>query len=189
VGKELHDDGTYSDKVFAPGYGEFFTAHGGEVEALALAVPTDAIKGSPPTDLEALSRVSHDVIGAVGSGDWKSASAGSRKAARAWAAYRTGHVPRRLEAEMNRALKALSSALEQRDRPRAGSAAIDVAHPRSTFSCSTARRPRSTSAASRSGRTRCSSMRLRATSAQCAAMWRRWNGSGTGSRTGSTPPI
>ena len=39
VARELHDDGTYSNKVFAPGYGEFFTAHGGEVEALALAVP------------------------------------------------------------------------------------------------------------------------------------------------------
>ncbi len=29
VGRELHDDGTFSDKVFAPGYGEFFTAHEG----------------------------------------------------------------------------------------------------------------------------------------------------------------
>nr|MBA3263999.1 hypothetical protein [Thermoleophilaceae bacterium] len=31
VGRELHDDGTYSDKVFAPGYGEFFSGHGSEV--------------------------------------------------------------------------------------------------------------------------------------------------------------
>ncbi len=47
VGRELHDDGTFSDKVFAPGYGEFFTAHEGDVEALALAVPTAALAGAP----------------------------------------------------------------------------------------------------------------------------------------------
>ena len=35
-------DGTTEDKTFAPGYGEFYTAGGGDVEALALAVPTDA---------------------------------------------------------------------------------------------------------------------------------------------------
>ena len=28
IARELHDDGTYSDKVFAPGYGEFFSGHG-----------------------------------------------------------------------------------------------------------------------------------------------------------------
>ena len=44
VARELHDDGTYSDKVFAPGYGEFFTGDKGELEALALAVPTDALR-------------------------------------------------------------------------------------------------------------------------------------------------
>ncbi|MGI8861937.1 MAG: hypothetical protein ACR2GV_04340 [Gaiellaceae bacterium] len=47
VGRELHDDGTFSDKVFAPGYGEFFTAHEGDVEALALAVPTSALCRGP----------------------------------------------------------------------------------------------------------------------------------------------
>ncbi|MEK6253025.1 MAG: hypothetical protein AABM43_14075, partial [Actinomycetota bacterium] len=127
VGRELHDDGTYSDKVFAPGYGEFFSGHGSEVEALALAVPTDALKGSPPAALEVLSRAAHDVIGPARSGNWKSASTGSKAASRAWAAYRREQVPPRLAAEMNRALKALSSAIGKRDRARAGTAAIDVA--------------------------------------------------------------
>src|SRR4030095_10694275 len=39
---ELHSDGKTEQKVFAPGYGEFSTAGGGDVEALALAIPTDA---------------------------------------------------------------------------------------------------------------------------------------------------
>jgi len=38
LAEELHSDGTTEQKVFAPGYGEFYTAGGGDVEALALAV-------------------------------------------------------------------------------------------------------------------------------------------------------
>jgi len=127
VGRELHDDGTYSDKVFAPGYGEFYSAHEGDTEAMALAVPTDALKGSAPAALKTLSRAAHDAIDPALSGNWKSASQGLRTASRAWVAYRREQVPPRLAAEMNRALKALSSAIGKRDRTRAGSAAVDVA--------------------------------------------------------------
>ena len=126
VGKELHDDGTFSDKVFAPGYGEFFTAHGGEVEALALAVPTDALEGPPPAGLQMLSRAAADVLERTRSGAWKPASDGLTAATRAWAAYRREQVPPRLAAEMNRALRAVDSAIGARDRARAGTAAIDV---------------------------------------------------------------
>jgi hypothetical protein len=42
VGSELHDDGTREDKFFAPGYGEFRSASPSELEAMAVAVPTDA---------------------------------------------------------------------------------------------------------------------------------------------------
>ena len=70
VARELHDDGTYSNKVFAPGYGEFFTAHGGEVEAMALAVPTDASTEPVPPELETLSRDAMDALDAVEAGDW-----------------------------------------------------------------------------------------------------------------------
>ena len=128
MGKELHDDGTYSDKVFAPGYGEFFTGHGGEVEALALAVPTDALEGPPPAELAALSRAGADAVARRRrAGSWRSAATGRKPASRAWTAYRRGAVPPRLAAEMNRALKALRSAIARRDRARAGTAAIDVA--------------------------------------------------------------
>jgi len=55
VGEELHADGTHEDKIFAPGYGEFRTAGGGDLEALALAVPTDGLAGEPPAGLLSLS--------------------------------------------------------------------------------------------------------------------------------------
>ena len=35
VGSELHADGSREDKTFAPGYGEFFTGGGGDIEAMA----------------------------------------------------------------------------------------------------------------------------------------------------------
>ena len=103
VGRELHDDGTYSEKVFAPGYGEFYSAHEGDTEALALAVPTDGLKRPPPPELSALSRAGAELLDPARSGNWKSASPGSRNASRAWAAYRTEGVPPRLAAEMESA--------------------------------------------------------------------------------------
>ncbi|MEJ7723299.1 MAG: hypothetical protein WKF64_03265, partial [Ilumatobacteraceae bacterium] len=50
VAEELHLDGSTSEKQFAPGYGEFYSASDGEVEALSLAVPTD--RGSTPEPIE-----------------------------------------------------------------------------------------------------------------------------------------
>ena len=55
VMQELHLDGSHSDKVVAPGGGEFDTSSGGEVEALALAIPTDSIDEVVPADLRFVS--------------------------------------------------------------------------------------------------------------------------------------
>jgi hypothetical protein len=126
VARELHDDGTYSDKVFAPGYGEFFTGDNGEVEALALAVPTDALEGPVPAELKRLSRSADRVLRATRSGRWRSASTGLRTTSRAFAAYRRGPVPPLLEAEMSRAIRTLRSSIGKRARASAVSAAIDV---------------------------------------------------------------
>ncbi|MEK6272291.1 MAG: hypothetical protein AABM42_06545 [Actinomycetota bacterium] len=127
VARELHDDGTYSDKVFAPGYGEFFSGHGSEVEAMALAVPTDALGGPVPPELEALSTGANDLLDPALSGDWKSAAAAEQVVVGAWDEYQKGEVPPRLAAEMDRALKALGAAIDTHDRDAAGTAAIDVA--------------------------------------------------------------
>jgi len=127
IARELHDDGTYSDKVFAPGYGEFFSGHGSEVEAMALAVPTDALGGPVPPELEALSAAANKLLGPVVSGNWSSAAAAEKVAAGAWGRYQQGEVPPRLAAEMDRALKTLGGAIDAHDQEQAGNAAIDVA--------------------------------------------------------------
>jgi hypothetical protein len=65
---------TYSDKTFAPGYGEFYSAHEGDVEALALAVPTDALDGPPPAELQSLSTSAVGILENARLEDWEAAS-------------------------------------------------------------------------------------------------------------------
>jgi hypothetical protein len=128
VGRELHDDGMESDKVFAPGYGEFYTRDADGVEAMALAVPTDAIGEPPPAELKTLSSAADRASSAVESNRWQAALAAARTATDAWQAYqRTGEVPPRLAPPVNRAITALLAGISARDLERAATAAIDVA--------------------------------------------------------------
>ena len=127
VAGELHDDGTYSDKVFAPGYGEFYSAHEGDIEALALAVPTDALSEPLPDELRTLSSGSEDIFRASRFGEWETASASIEEMRTAWDAYRqAGDVPSRLDAPMSSAFEALAGAVDARNPAEAGQAAHDA---------------------------------------------------------------
>jgi hypothetical protein len=125
--QELHMDGQYEDKTFAPGYGEFYTAAGGDVEALALAVPTDTASGPMPEALGSLAAAALRVFDAAGAGRWGSASAGVAEMGRAWSTLDGGEVPRMIEPRMARDLGSLSTAVDARDADRARQAAIDTA--------------------------------------------------------------
>jgi hypothetical protein len=127
VVEELHMDGNTEDKTFAPGYGEFYTAGGGDVEALALAVPTDALPGPVPAELETLSSGALDIFAAARSKDWNAASATVEKMMGAWETYRAGEVPRMIEPQMTEDLAALAEAVDARDTAQARQAAIDAA--------------------------------------------------------------
>jgi hypothetical protein len=131
LAKELHIDGGTEDKTFAPGYGEFYTSGGGDVEALALAVPTDASDQPVAAELTTISDEALAVYDDAGSGDW----AGTRSAVdairTAWDAYRGSDVPRLVEPWMDRAVARLAKAVEARDPGRAQHEAIEVA--RSAF--------------------------------------------------------
>jgi hypothetical protein len=127
VGEELHDDGKMSDKVFAPGYGEFLTRDTDGVEAMALAVPTDALGGPPPAALEELAAGADDAFAAARAQKWPAARTALASASRAWGAYsKAGDVPPRLRPPMGSALAGLSRALRAREEDRAATAAIDV---------------------------------------------------------------
>ena len=126
IAGELHQDGSRELKTFAPGYGEFFTGSGGDVEALALSVPTDALDRPVPTELDALSAGADAAFAAIRADDWKAASASAHRLSAAWASYRAGHVPPRIAAEMTSAVTSLDRAVAARNQVWSGTAAIDV---------------------------------------------------------------
>ncbi len=127
VADELHDDGTYDHKVFAPGYGEFRTTSGGDLEALALAVSTDALAGPPPTELDVLSTSAVAVLESARVGNWEGASATVKRMNAAWKTLRAGKPPRMVAARMNDALGTLTPAVTARRPEQVAQAAIDVA--------------------------------------------------------------
>jgi hypothetical protein len=125
--EELHMDGFTEGKSFGPGYGEFFTGGGGDVEALALAVPTDALSEPTPAELVTLETGAGDVFAAAGSKDWKAAEATVKEMTAAWEAVKAGEVPDRLGPQMTRALTKLVGAVDGRRAAAARQAAIEVA--------------------------------------------------------------
>jgi hypothetical protein len=128
LAEELHMDGKTEGKTFAPGYGEFYTSDGSDVEALALAVPTDALPGPLPEELGNLYSGALETFDAANSRDWNAASGAVNKMNAAWKTYRRrGKVPKKIEPRMNEALAALKAAVDARDAERTSQAAIDVA--------------------------------------------------------------
>jgi hypothetical protein len=133
VGTENHLlEGHYEDKTFAPGYGEFSSGVGANLEALALAVPTDARPGGVPADLDAIAQSARDIFAAASAGDWNSATASLETMTSAWAAHQaSGRIPPLLNVQMSQALDALGGnplmpAVEARNPEGARSAALDA---------------------------------------------------------------
>jgi hypothetical protein len=135
LAEELHMDGKTEGKTFAPGYGEFYTSDGSDVEALALAVPTDALPGPLPDELDNLYSGALETFDAAKSRDWNGASGAVNKMNAAWKTYREGkipkkiepRIPKKIEPRMTKALAALKAAVDVRDAERTRQAAIDVA--------------------------------------------------------------
>ena len=124
--EELHMDGTTEDKNFAPGYGEFYTSGGGDTEALALAVPTDAVDDSVPDALTMIQSGALAVIGAAEAEDWQAASGSVDEISAAWDDFATGEVPVLVEPLMADAIAALADSVGGED-PAAAQDAIEVA--------------------------------------------------------------
>ncbi len=124
---ELHQDGTYEDKAFAPGYGEFLTGGGGDLEAIALAVPHDAVAGPPATELETLVMGATAIDEAVQAGAWEDVAATLATMNAAWETLGSTDVPPRLADQMGQALARLNASVEAMDDHRTRQATIDVA--------------------------------------------------------------
>jgi hypothetical protein len=124
VVRELHLDGATEEKTFAPGYGEFSAGGGGDLEAVALAVPLDAAGGSPPPELAALADGARSSFVAARARRWAAASSAAGAMAAAWKRARGSDVPELLADQTTTALDALARAVAARDAARARQAAL-----------------------------------------------------------------
>jgi len=124
---ELHMDGGHEIKIFAPGYGEFATGSGGEIEALALAVPIDAIPGEEPAAITNIVAAAEAAGTATLDADWAAATTAIDATNEAWEPYRLAGVPLWLDRQMTDAIDALTAAVAANDKSGARLAAIGVA--------------------------------------------------------------
>lgn len=127
IGEQLHMDGSYSNKTFVPGYGEFVTITGTELEALALAVPMDALPGPTPPELEALTNGASSIFEMAQAGDWDAATTTLESMVTAWNTHQAGNVPIMLESQMSAALNTLVGAVNAQQTIEARLAALNVA--------------------------------------------------------------
>ena len=79
ITSELHMDGSREDKTFAPGYGELSTGSGSNLEAIALAVPTDALAGTVPAEGEAMQSGAMSIFDAAAASNWTRATLDFRR--------------------------------------------------------------------------------------------------------------
>jgi len=125
---ELHVDGSHETKLFAPGYGEFRTAGGGDLEAIALAVPTDALGGLPPAELTAMSSGSVATLESARVDDFESARATLKRVRSAWKTLQNDEPPPKpVAANVDRSLGALERAVASKKLANVGQPALDLA--------------------------------------------------------------
>jgi len=124
--EELHDDGSYEDKTFAPGYGEFFSGSGADEEAVGLMVPIDALAGGVPASLGAISDDANDVFDFAAAEAWDDAVTSMASLRAAWQTYAAGGTPTRLATQMDDAVDALDAAVGANEAEGAQHAALDV---------------------------------------------------------------
>jgi hypothetical protein len=123
---ELHMDGSTEGKTFAPGYGEFSTGAKLDLEAVAVAVPIDALRGSEPRELDVLSDGAERIFEEARRGRWRDLAAIADRMDDAWDAYRATGVPPMLEDQMTGALEALAEAIDAHDKNETRQASINA---------------------------------------------------------------
>jgi hypothetical protein len=127
--QELHIEGDFEDKTFAPGYGEWTSGGGNDLEALVLAIPADALPGLPPRDLEALSAGANEIFDLAPAGDWEAISETAAQMTEAWDRFQAGGVPPMVDTLMEGALDTLVAAVEAEDVEASRQAALRAALP------------------------------------------------------------
>jgi hypothetical protein len=127
VGEELHLDETTERKTFAPGYGEFLTGAGRNVEALAIAVPTDALSSPVPAPLERIATGAQGSLASVETKDWRAAAVTVRRMRSDWRRQSAAGQPPLIAARLDGALATLGRGVRRHRARRASQASINTA--------------------------------------------------------------
>src|SRR6185436_14101576 len=127
VVEEHHSDGSTETKQFAPGYGEFYTAADGELEALAMAIPTDAASGGQPDALTSAVAGASTAVQAALDGDLPQVEQLAVDLESAVGDLGDAEIPALLRPLLTDGIDALSTAAMDGDEAAATQAAIDVA--------------------------------------------------------------
>lgn len=126
VMEELHLDGSVSDKIFAPGYGEFDSSEGPDVEALAVGVPVDAMDEAVPAGLRLLSTSAFGILENARLEDWEAADPTLARLESLWQDLQANNYPPRVASALDTALGDLSDAVTSQDVSASTQAAVDV---------------------------------------------------------------
>ena len=132
IARQLHMDGTYSDKAFAPGIGEYVTATPSDLEVVALALPADALNVPVPNELKTLTSGFLVIYEAAGKENWGEAQAKLSEIKSIWNSYKSKvKISNLLLPQMDRAIAKLTGdglvpAVGQKNKSGTRLAAVDA---------------------------------------------------------------
>jgi hypothetical protein len=124
---ELGLDGGHSRKTLAPAYGEFLTRGGGELEAVAVSTPANALPGGSPVEIRRLLTAAWGTLEYARAEDWELAEASVRRIDTQLALVDQTQPPPRVERLLHEAARRLGSAVRDRRATAAQLATVDVA--------------------------------------------------------------
>ena len=178
---ELGVTGGHSQKTLGPAYGEFLTADGPDLEAMAVTVPADAQPGGVPLEIRKALTAAWGTLEYVRAEDWPTAGESAAWIARQVAALDHSQQPPRVMALLHTSLTSLQKAVAGRNVRGAEQASVtwrsqlSILKP-AIWRLSRSRLPDSTCMASNFG---CLLRQPR--TPEWSVKLRRWSGSGRGS--------
>lgn len=124
---ELGLEGDHAQKIVAPGYGEFRTTSDGELEAVAVAAPTDSLQAPLPAALRSLTTGAWGVAEDARTEDWDAASQTVTRMKGYWARLRAMRQPPMVAIALDAALRTLTGTVAAEEAEGTLKAAVDVA--------------------------------------------------------------
>lgn len=123
---ELGVSGGHSKKTLAPGYGEFLTRGGGELEAMAVATPTNFLPGGSPVEVRKILTAAWGTLEYSRAKDWRFARASVRRIDDQLAVIDQTQQPPRLIRLLHEAADQLRAAVQAKHSVAAQRATVNV---------------------------------------------------------------